>query len=101
MANASLIGRMLHAVDEYEAGRLSSEQVERFIEFHMEGLERIGSRQIHESRSLCYRLVVAHCSVGEEEFIDAEQVSVVVADLRRFLRSLPDGQDAEPGFASA
>lgn len=100
MANASLIGRMLHAVDEYEAGLLSSEQVERFIESHMEGLERIGLRQVHESRTVCYRLLVAHCSVGEEEFIDAEQVSVVVAELRRFLRSLPDGQDAAPGTSS-
>src|SRR5262245_41152962 len=96
MANASLVGRMLHAVDEYDAGRLSSEQLERFIESHIEGLERIGVRELHESRSLCHRLVVAHCSVGEEEFIDAEQVSVVIAELRRFLRSLLDGQDAEP-----
>ena len=99
MANASLISRMLHTVDEYEAGRMSSEQVERFIEPHMQGLERIGLREVHESRNLCYRLVVAHCSVGEEEFIDVEQVSVVVADLRLFLRSLPDGQDAEPSIA--
>jgi hypothetical protein len=99
MANESLIGRMLHAVDEYQAGRLSSEQVGRFIESHMEGLERIGLREVHESRTLCYRLVVARCSVGEEEFIDAEQVSVVVAELRRFLRSLPDGQDAESSAA--
>lgn len=99
MANASLIGRMLHAVDEYEAGRLSSEQVERFIEFHMGGLERIGLREVRESRDLCHRLVVAHCSVGEEEFIDAEQVSAVVAEMRQFMRSLPDGQDAEPGAA--
>src|SRR5437899_1068201 len=99
MANASLISRMLHAVDEYEAGRLSSEQVERLIESHLEGLERIGLREVHESRTLCHRLVVAHCSVGEEEFIDAEEVSVVVADLRRFLRSLPDGPDAEPSVA--
>jgi hypothetical protein len=101
MANASLIGRMLHVVDEYEAGRLSSEQVERLIESHREGLERIGLREVHAARTLCYRLVVAHCSVGEEEFIDAEQVSVVVAELRRFLRSLPDGQDAVPGTSES
>jgi hypothetical protein len=100
MANASLIGRMLHAVDEYEAGRLSSEKVERLIESHIEGLERIGLRQIHESRSLTHRLVTAHFSDGMEEFIDVEQVPGVVADLRRFLRSLPDGQDAEPGAAA-
>lgn len=100
MANASLIGRMLHVVDEYEAGLLSSQQVERAIEFHMAGLERIGLREVHDSRTLCHRLVVAHCSIGEEEFIDAEQVGVVVADLRRFLRSLPDGQDAEPDAAA-
>ena len=100
MANASLIGRMLRAIDAYEAGRLSTQQVERFIEFHMGGLERIGLREVRESRSLCHRLVVAHGSVGEEEFIDAEQVSVVVSEMRRFLRSLPDGQDAEPTAAA-
>ena len=100
MANATLIARMLRAVDEYTAGRLSSEQVERAIEFHMAGLERIGLREVHESRTLCHRLVVAHSSVGEEEFIEAEQVGAVVAELRQFLRSLPDGQDAEPGAAA-
>jgi hypothetical protein len=99
MANASLISRMLHTVDEYEAGRMSSEHLERFIESHMEGLERIGLREVHESRSLSRRLVEAHCFVGEEEFINVEQVSVVVADMRRFLRSLPDGQNAEPKVA--
>jgi len=62
-------------------------------------LERIGLREVHESRTLCYRLVNADCSVGEEEFIDVEQVSVVVTELRRFLRSMPDGQNAEPSVA--
>ena len=100
MANASLIGRMLHAVDEYEARRLSAQQVERSIEFHMGELERIGLREVRESRNLCYRLVVAECSVGEHELIDAEQVSGVVSEMRRFLRSLPDGQDAEPADAA-
>lgn len=100
MANASLIGRMLHTVDEYEGGQLSSEEVERAIESHMEGLERIGLLQIHEARFLTSRLVSAHCFVGEEEFMDVEQMPVVVADLRRFLRSLPDGQDAEPDAAA-
>jgi hypothetical protein len=94
MANASLIRRMLGAVDEYEAGRLSSEQLERLIESHMEGLERIGLRQVHESRDLTHRLVIAHCSDGVEEFLDLERASVVLADLRRFLRSLPDGEEA-------
>jgi hypothetical protein len=96
MANVSLIGRMLHAIDEYEAGRLSTEQVEQFIEFHIGGLERIGLREVRESRNLCHRLVDAHCSVGEEKFIGDEQVSGVVSEMRRFLRSLPDGQNAEP-----
>ena len=96
MANAPLIRTMLRAVGEYEAGRLSSEQLEQLVESHMEGLERIGLRQVHESHSLTHRLVRAHFSVGMEDFIDSEQVPVVVADLRRFLRSLPDGTDAEP-----
>ncbi|MFL5327844.1 MAG: hypothetical protein ACJ8C4_02930 [Gemmataceae bacterium] len=91
---------MLHAIDEYEAGRLSSEQVERFIDFHIQGLERIGLQEIHESRRLCYRLVRAHYDVGEDEFIKVQQVPVVVAELRRFLRSLPNGPDSEPGTAA-
>lgn len=95
MANASLVDRMLHVVDDYEAGRLSSEEVDRAIAFHMAGLERIGLREVHESRTLCHRLLVAHCFVGDEEFIDATEVGVVVAEMRRFLRSLPDGQDSE------
>ena len=64
------------------------------------GWTRIDLREVRESRSLCHRLVVAHGSVGEEEFIDAEQVSGVVSEMRRFLRSLPDGQDAEPTAAA-
>jgi hypothetical protein len=85
---------MLGAVDEYEARRLSSEQLERLIESHMEGLERIGLRQVHQSRELTHRLVAAHFSDGVQEFMDVERVPVVLADLRRFLRSLPDGQEA-------
>lgn len=66
---------------------------------NMEGLGRIGLREVHESRSLTHRLVSSHCFDGVEEFMDVEQVPVVVAGLRRFLRPLPDGQDAEQSVA--
>lgn len=100
MPNAGLIARMLHALDEFDANRLSSEQVELAVDFHMQGLEQIGLREIHEARCLTRDLVRAHCSVGMEEFIDVEQVPLVVKELRRFLKSLPDGSGTEP-YAAA
>lgn len=96
MSTESLIGRMLNAVDEYEAGHMLPEQLERVIKSHMEGLERIGLRQIHDSRGLAARLVNAHLIDGSEEFIDAEKVQVVISDLRQFLKSLRDSKDTEP-----
>jgi hypothetical protein len=80
-------------LDEYEAGRLSPEQVESAIESHIQGVEGIGLPAIHEARDLTYRLVIAHVSVAMEEFIDAEEVSQVLSDMRRFLCSLPGGAD--------
>ncbi len=89
MANAGLIGRMEHLLDEYEAGRLTPEEVETAIESHMQGLEKIDSAVIHASRQLTYRLTVSHMSDGETDFIDSEKVSAVMSDFRQFLRSLP------------
>ena len=91
---------MLDSPGEYEADRMSSEQVQRFIEFQMEGLERIGLREIHAARELTHRLVSAHFSDGVEEFIDVEQVRILLSDLRRFLRSLPDSFTAKPDATS-
>lgn len=95
MANGGLISRMLHALDEFERGRASFDQVERFVEFHMQCLERIGSREIHQSRQLKRRLGEAHLWAGMEGFSNVEPVGVVLDDFRRFLCSLPDGCDAE------
>jgi hypothetical protein len=94
MANAGLIDRMLRLLDEYEAGRLSPAQVERGIEFHMGGLERIGLREVHEAHNVVHRLASADLSDGVEEFINVEEAEAAVTALRRSLRSLPDGPNA-------
>jgi hypothetical protein len=89
MSNSGLIARMQHVLDEYEAGRLTSEAVEKSIEFHMQGLEQIGRSAVGTARDLSHRLVVSHMSDGEQEFIDAEKISTVIAEFRQFLKSLP------------
>lgn len=94
MSNPGLISRMLHALDEYEAGRLSSVQVERMLLFHMEGVEGVRLSVLHEASDLAYRLVTAHMEAGMEEFIDTEEVAEVLSEMRRFLRSLPGGAEA-------
>lgn len=93
MGNATIIRRMLAVIDEYEAGRLSPEQVEELVESYIGALERIGLQQVHQSRDLTNRLVIAELSDESDAFIDMKHVPVV-ADLRRFLRSLPDGPEA-------
>ena len=82
---------MLRVLDEYEAGNLSSEQVERALDFHMHGLECVGLSAIDRSRDLAHRLVASHLSDGVEEYIDTEVTSEVVSEMRLFLRSLPGG----------
>lgn len=94
MSNSGLISRIRDTLDEYEAGRLSPEQVERAFEYHMDGVEGVGLPVIHQARDLTHRLVMAHMSDGLEEFIDAGEVSQVLADMRRFLDSLPGGTNA-------
>ena len=89
MANPDIIARMQHILDDYEAGRILPEQVERSLEFHMQALEGIGLQSIHRVRTFSHRLVSAHLSDGEQEFRDDERVSTVVSELRRFLSSLP------------
>ena len=92
MSNTSLVSRMRHILDDYEAGRLSSEQVERAFEYHMEGIEGIGLHAVHQHLcDLTHRLVTAHMSDDLDEFIDAEEVYQVLSDMRQFLDSLPGG----------
>lgn len=80
---------MLRVVDDYEAGRISPEQVENSLESHMQALEGIGLSSIHQTRTFSHRLVSAHLSDGEMEFKDDERVEAVIAELRTFIRSLP------------
>ncbi len=93
MSNSGLISRLARVLDEYEAGRLSSEQVRKEFEFHMDGLEKVGLAVIHASRDLTHRLVGAHCWDGAQEFIDRDRVRTVIGELRRFVNGLP--RDAE------
>lgn len=94
MSNSSVIKRMFDSIQKYEAGKLTSENLEQSLETHMKALEGIGSHEISASRKLAYRIVAAHLSDGEQEFKDDEKVSKVLDDLRQFLRSLPGGIEA-------
>jgi hypothetical protein len=94
MANASLISRMQRILDEYESGLITPTEVERAIEFHMQGMDRIDLATVRASRRLSYRLVTAHLSDGETDFKDAEVVSSVLRDFGRFIQSLPTEGDS-------
>ncbi len=89
MANRDIIVRMGAILDDYEAGRIRPDDVERSISFHMEALEALPYQRIEEARHLCYRLVTAHMFVGEEEFIGEEDVAKVLMHFRTFFASLP------------
>jgi hypothetical protein len=89
MANSDIIASMLRTVDDYEASRVWPEEVEKSLESHMQALEGISLPSVHSVRSFTHRLVAAHLSDGETEFKDDERVQNVLAELRRFLRSLP------------
>jgi len=80
---------MLSIVDDYEAERVSPEEVESSLESRMQALEGIGLPRIHQMRAFTHRLVSAHLSDGEMEFKDDERVETVICELRDFLRSLP------------
>ena len=88
MANADIITRMHRILDTYEQGELQPLQVEQAIQFHMEALEALPYQRIKDADHLCYRLVTADMSVGEEDFIEAESVSAVLRDFRAFLVAL-------------
>lgn len=79
---------MLRIVDDYEAKRVSPEEVESSLESRMQALEGLGLSSIHQMRAFTHRLVSAHLSNGEMEFRDDERVETVLYELRGFLRSL-------------
>lgn len=85
MSNSSIIRRLHLALDQYESGEITPEDVQRISEPSMQALESIDFAAIHQARSLCSRLVHAHFWCGDEEFIDIESVSVVIREFREFL----------------
>ncbi len=89
MANADVIARMNRILEAYEQDEITPLQVEAAIQFHMEALERLNYQSIKDANLLCYRLVTSHMCDGEEVFIDAERVSAVLQDFRRFFSELP------------
>jgi hypothetical protein len=91
MANHDIIARMSAVLNDYEAGRVRPDDVERSILFNIEALEALPYARITEARLLCYRLVTAHMFVGDEEFIGSDDLAKVLADFRIFLGSLPSG----------
>ena len=90
MANSDIVRRMLRLIDDHEAGRLTSSDVEREVEQHMRALEKIDLREIHQSRDLTHRLVTAWFNDGDERFGADEDAVSVREEMRKFFRSLPD-----------
>jgi hypothetical protein len=86
---------MLQIVDDHEAGRITSSEVEHEIENHMQAMERIGLPEIHQSRNLTYRLVTSWFTDGDEEFGVEEDVAEVRVKMRDFFRSLPGANVGE------
>jgi hypothetical protein len=91
MANSDIIARMESILDEYEAGRLGANDVERSILFHIEALEALPYSRIKEASHLCSRLVGALPADEAAEFIGTEDIATVLAHFRQFLASLPRG----------
>jgi hypothetical protein len=91
MANRDIIARISGILDMYEAGQIGPLDVEEMLPRHMEALEALPHARVHEAHALCVRLLDAHMSVGDEDFIVGEPVTTVVAEFRRFLGSLPAG----------
>jgi hypothetical protein len=91
MANRHVIARMQSLLDDYQAGVIRPEEVERSIEMHIGALEGIQLKQVHQGRQLSYRLVRAHVYSGNEELIGSERIPMVIAEFRLFLTSLGSG----------
>jgi hypothetical protein len=79
---------MHELIDRFEARELSATEVENAIESHVQALEGIDLKAIHEARHLCYRLVVSDLTEIERELVDGEEVSTVLKAFRHFLDSL-------------
>ena len=94
MANSDIIRRMLALVDGHELGSRTSDEVETEIENHMNALEQVGLRDLHASRELAYRLVIADLSEIGDGFEIQEDATQVRAEMRDFLRSLPGAEVA-------
>ena len=89
MANRDIITRMSAVLDDYEAARVGPSDVERSIQFHIEALEALPYARVKEAGTLCHRLMSAHMSAGEKEFIGEEDIAKVLTDIRMFLALLP------------
>jgi hypothetical protein len=89
MANSNIIASMLRIVDDYEASRLSPEDVQKSLGSHMQALEGVELTSIHTMRGFTHRLVSAHIVDDEMEFKDDERVQTVLAEMRSFLHALP------------
>lgn len=88
MSNASIIQRLHGVLDDYSSGTISHLDVEDLSEAHLQALESISLRQIHQARSLRVRLVKA--DFGRDEiFTPDETPSAVVQEFREFLNALP------------
>ena len=72
---------MFEVLNHYEAGKLSPDQVEESLQFHLDALEGIGSKEDRKLNDLTYRLVVADMSEGEEQFVDGETVTLGFAQI--------------------
>lgn len=99
MANSDVVRRMLQIIDDHEAGRVTSSDVEREIENHMQALEKIGLDEIRESRDLTHRLVYSWFTDGDVDFGDEEDAAAIRNEMRNFFRSLPDAKVAEQTHA--
>ncbi len=80
---------MHHILDAYEGGEILPEQVEHEIHIHMEALEALPYERIKDADHLCYRLVDAHLSDGDDQFITTETVVEILEEFRSFLSLLP------------
>jgi hypothetical protein len=99
MAHSDIVRRMLQIIDDHEAGRITSSDVERGIENHMQAMEGIGLPEIHESRNLTYRLVISWFNNGDEQYGNEEDAAGVRAKMRDFFRALPDAHVGEQNDA--
>ncbi len=90
MSNSSLAARMQEMLFQFENGTLSPYSLRTGFEACMPAMEQISFAQLHSSQELIGRLILAHEWLADPEFLDAEKVGDVLAELRRFIESLPE-----------